>query len=274
MSIESAALSRASLAGRVRAVIGRRRLLGVLARREVQVRYKQALLGALWAVFLPLALMLVFTQLRKGLGGSFDAGVPYRLWAYAGLAAWTMHQTALKGCTGVLVTNRNLIQKVWFPRELLPLSKVAAALVDFGVALGLLGVLMAVEGVAPTAATALLPLVVLVHVMLVVGVGLFLAAANVFFRDVQYVFDVAVLVWMFASPVFVGTAGRVRVGGIDVLRDLNPLHPILEGYRDVLFRGGLTDPLHFAQGAAMALAALLAGWFVFARAEPRFAERA
>lgn len=251
----------------------RRRLLGVLTRREVQVRYKQAFLGAAWAVFLPLSLMLVFTQLRKGLSGSFDDGVPYRLWAYSGLAAWTMHQTALKGCTGVLVTNRNLIQKVWFPRELLPLSKIGASLVDFGVALLLLAALMAVDGAAPTASIALFPAVVAVHLALICGVGLFLAAANVFFRDVQYVFDVAVLVWMFASPVFVGTEGRLVVGGVDVLRDLNPMHPILEGYRDVLFRGGLSDPAHFGRGAAMSFAALLGGAFVFSRAEPRFAER-
>ena len=107
---------RRSLAGRVRAVAKRRDLLAALTLREVQVRYKQALLGMAWAVFLPLSLMAVFTLVRRGLGGAHEGDVPYAVWSYCGLLAWTMHQTALKGCTGTLVTNRNLLQKVYFPR--------------------------------------------------------------------------------------------------------------------------------------------------------------
>jgi lipopolysaccharide transport system permease protein len=272
--IRSAAADRASLLGRMRGVVARSDLLAALTLREVQVRYKQAFLGMAWAVFLPLSLMLVTSALRAGLAPSVHAGVAFPVWSYCGILPWTFHQVALKGCTGTLVTNKNLMQKVYFPREIFPLAKIGAALVDFGVGLVVLGALMAWFRVVPTAAALLLPVVILVHLMLIVGLGLALAAANVFFRDVQYVFDVFVLVWMFASPVFVETRGRRFLGGLDVFADLNPMHPILEGYRDVLLSGGLSNPYHFALGVVWAVAFLLLGFLVFARWEPLFAERA
>jgi ABC-type polysaccharide/polyol phosphate export permease len=133
---------------------------------------------------------------------------------------------------------------------------------------------MAWKGMPLHASVLLLPVVVAVHLLLLVGVGFLLSAANVFFRDVQYVFDVLVLVWMFASPVLVDTAGRVVAGGVDLLVVLNPLHPVIEGYRDVLLRGGFRDPAHFALGAAISGLWCVLGFLVFARTEPRFAERA
>jgi lipopolysaccharide transport system permease protein len=265
--------ARRSLVARLAAIAGRRELLGALTRREVQVRYKQAFLGMAWAVFLPLSLMAVFSVVRRGTADWRDAA-PYPVWAYCGLLAWTLHQTALKGCVGTLVTNRNLLQKVYFPRELFPLAKIGAALVDFTVGLSVLAALMAWHGVPFHPAMALLPLVVAVHLLLLCGVGFALAAANLFFRDVQYVFDVLVLVWMFASPVFLDTAGKVHVLGIDVFAVANPMHPILEGYRDVLLRGGFQDPLRFGLGAALAGLCFVVGLAFFAKAEPRFAERA
>ena len=269
-----AAMDRASLVGRIRGVLARSDLLAAVTHREVQVRYKQAFLGIAWAVFLPLSLMLVTTALRGAMGGTPDPGVPRAVWAYCGILPWTFHQVALKGCVTTLVTNKNLMQKVYFPREIFPLAKIGAALVDFGVGLLVLAGLMAWFHVVPTAAALWLPVVVLVHVVFVVGLGLVLAAANVFFRDVQYVFDVIVLVWMFASPVFRETRGSKFVFGIDVFADLNPMHPILEGYRDVLLGHGFTNPWHFALGAVWAVAFLVFGFLVFARWEPLFAERA
>jgi ABC-type polysaccharide/polyol phosphate export permease len=271
--MRSPAAARASLTARILSVFERASLLGTLTYREVQVRYKQAFLGAAWAVFLPLALMLVFTALRRGLPGAGDHGVPYAVWSYTGLLAWTMHQTSLKGCTGVLVANKSLLTKVYFPRELFPLSKIGAAVVDYGVGLLVLAGLLVWYGIVPSAAILLLPVVLFVHLLLLAGTGFALSALNVFFRDVQYVFDVVLLVWMFASPVFVDTSRRVVVGGVDLLRDANPMHPILEGYRDVLLHGGLRDPAHFLHGAALSGIVFLVGLSLFARLEPRFAER-
>lgn len=270
----AAARDRASLVGRVRGLWHRRDLLAAFTHREIQVRYRQAFLGMAWAVFLPMSLMLVTTAIRSGLAPHGDEHVPYAVWSYCGILPWTFHQVALKGCTGSLVANRNLLQKTYFPREVFPLAKIGAALVDFAIGLVVLAGLMAWFGIAPTAAIVWLPVVVLVHLALVAGLGLALAAANVFFRDVQYVFDVVVLVWMFASPVFAQTGGRRFIGGVDVFADLNPMHPILQGYRDVILHGGLRDPGHFVLGAAWALAFLVLGFLLFARCEPLFAERA
>src|SRR6185295_4834248 len=134
--------ARRSLVARIAAVVERRELLLALTHREIQVRYKQAVLGMAWAVFMPLSLMVVFTVLRRGFATWTDP-VPYAVWSYCGLLGWTLHQTALKGCVGTLVTNRNLLQKVYFPRELFPLAKIGAALVDFGVGVVvLLGVMV------------------------------------------------------------------------------------------------------------------------------------
>lgn len=265
--------ARRSLVARLGAVVARRDLLVALTHREVQVRYKQALLGMAWAVFLPLSLMAIFTLVRRGSADWVDPA-PYPVWAYCGLVAWTFHQTSLKGCVGTLVTNRNLLQKVYFPRELFPMAKIGAALVDFSVGLVVLFGLMAWRGVPFHASIALLPMVLAVHLMLLVGIGFFLSAANLFFRDIQYVFDVLVLVWMFASPVFAPTRGKAVIAGIDVLAVVNPMTPILEGYRDVLLRGGLEDPQFFALGAAIAGLWFVLGLAFFAKAEPRFAERA
>jgi ABC-type polysaccharide/polyol phosphate export permease len=182
-----------------------------------------------------------------------------------------MHQTALKGCVGSLVTNKNLLAKVYFPRELFPFSKIGAAVVDFGVGLIVLFGLMLYFGVPFHPGIALLPLVLLLHMVLLAGFGLLLSAANLFYRDVQYVFDVVVLLWMFASPVFIDPARPTTTGVL--LKTLNPMHPVLTSYRSVLLDGDLGNPAELLHGAAWALLALVLGVFVFARREPEFAER-
>jgi homopolymeric O-antigen transport system permease protein len=271
--VQSAVADRRSLWSRIRGVVARRDLLRALTWREVQVRYKQAFLGMAWAVFMPFSLMLVFTLLRSKMAPGAETDVPYPVWAYCGLLPWTMTQVALKGCTSSLVTNKNLLAKVYFPRELFPLAKIGAAAVDFCVGLTVLFGLMLYFKVSFTFGLLLLPVCLLLHVVMLFGLGLILSAANLFYRDVQYVFDVFVLIWMFASPVFLDPAGQLVVGGVDVLKTLNPLHPVLTAYRDALLHGGFQDPMHVAWGAVYALLLVLIGLLVFARWEPRFAER-
>lgn len=272
------ATARRSLVARTVAIGRRFELLQALTKREVQVRYKQAFLGMAWAVFMPFSLMLIFVALK----GNFvpksgeEEVIPYAVWSYCGLLVWTMHQTALKGATNTLVANKNLLSKIYFPRELFPLSKIGAAVVDFGVGLTVLVGLMLWFDVPFQPAMLMLPLVLFVHMLLLVGVGFLLSAANLFFRDVQYVFDVFVLLWMFASPVFAPMpldpdASTTLV----VLAHLNPMHPILTGYRAVLVEGGFDAEVlrHFLFGTCYVAALFLVGFTVFARAEPKFAER-
>lgn len=270
------ASARRSLVARTIAVWRRHELLGALTKREVQVRYKQAFLGMAWAVFMPFSLMLVFVALK----GSFvpregEEAVPYAVWSYCGLLVWTMHQTALKGATNTLVTNKNLLSKIYFPRELFPLSKIGAAVVDFGVGLVVLFGLMLWFEVPFSPVMLLLPVILFVHLLLLVGVGFLLSALNLFYRDVQYVFDVFILLWMFASPVFVETRGPDASLAREILAHANPMHPILTGYRGVLIDGGLSpaDWRHVLFGCCYVGAVFLIGFTVFARAEPKFAER-
>lgn len=265
---------RRTLVGRLRGIVARRELLHAFTKREVQVRYKQAFLGMAWAVFMPFALMLIFTLLRQGMvAPGLDEEFPYAVWAYAGLLPWTLHQVALKGCTNTLVTNKNLLAKVYFPREVFPLAKIGAALVDFAVGSTVLFGLMWYFEVDFTSSMLLLPVVVLVHVIQLAGFGFLLSSANLFFRDVQYVFDVLIIVWMFASPVFLDPAGRWFVGGVDVLKFGNPMHAVLTGYRDVLLGGGLQDPAYFLYGVEVSLLIFVLGYLVFICNEPKFAER-
>ncbi len=267
-------VDRSSLAARVRGMWARRDLLLALTKREIKVRYKQAFLGMAWAVFMPFSLMLVFTVLRSEMVSPGDTGnLPYAVWAYAGLLPWTMHQVGLKGSTTTLVANKNLLAKVYFPREFFPLAKIGAAALDFAVGLIVLIGLMVWFGVSVQSSVLLLPVVVFAHLMMMAGFGFLLSAANLFFRDVQYIFDVFILIWMFASPVFLDPAGKLMLGPVDVLRDLNPLHPILTAYRDVLLHGEFQNPVHAAHGAAWSLGLFLLGFLVFSVVEPRFAER-
>ena len=131
--------------------------------------------------------------------------------------------------------------------------------------------LMAWFGVPFQAGMLLLPVVLLLHLVLLVGFGLLLSAANLFYRDVQYVFDVIILLWMFASPVFVDPARPTLAGSL--LRTLNPMHPVLTAYRDVLLHGGIVDVPHVLHGVAWAFGVLFLGVVVFARREPQFAEK-
>lgn len=266
---------RRSLLARARAVVAHRELLGAFTKREVQVRYKQAFLGMAWAVFLPFVMMLIWTKVRSQLfEATADDGVSPALVIYLSFLVWTYFQTSVKGCTGTLITNKNLLSKVYFPREVFPLAKIGAATVDFAVGLAVLFGLMFWFGQPPQWSTLLLPLVLLVHVLLMTGLGMLLSALNLFYRDVQYVMDVLLLIGMLASPVLVHeTAGRVMIGSFDVLKHGNPMHPVIMGYRDVLLYGEFQDPKHMAFGAGFALVVFLVGFFAFSRMEPRFAER-
>jgi len=260
-------------------VLRHRHLLLSLTGRDLKVRYKQSLLGIGWAVVLPIAMMLVFTFVftRAIDAPSFlHARMPYALFAYAGLAPWMFFSSSLSGCINSLVANRNLVTKVYFPREVFPLSCVAASFVDFCIAmLALFGLMLYWHctgdwPLRPSSAWVFLPLIVLVQVMLTAGLGLLLAMGHLFYRDVRQVFNVAIQLWMFVSAVVVplpqdGTA-------ISRLLSFNPLVPMMNAYRDCLLHGRLPDLWGLAYAAIVAVLVLSGGWSWFRRTSHRFAE--
>jgi lipopolysaccharide transport system permease protein len=246
-----------------------RDLLFQMAKRDLVLRYKQTFMGALWAIFMPLVNTIVFSVIFTRVA-RLDVGMPYAVFAYSGLVAWNLFASSLRFSIGSLTSNIALVTKVYFPREIFPVSVVLVSLVDFAVANVVLLALMAYFRVLPSAAIIYLPVVVIVHVMFTTGIALLVAMANLFYRDVKYLFEVVLQVWMFATSVLypVGLIGG-RMGQVLLL---NPMTPIIESYRAALVTGD--DPLTpaFAAAAVVSMLTLAVTWVVFHRAEYTFAE--
>lgn len=260
-------------------VLRYRQLLWSLTWRDIRVRYKQSLLGISWAVLLPFSMMLVFTFVfTRAINATFTlrVGMPYALYAFCGLVPWTFFSTSLAGCVNSLVANRNLVTKVYFPREVFPLACIASALVDFCVAMAVLFLLMAYFHhtgqwtFRVTPALLFLPVVVVVQITMIAGIGMFLAMANLFYRDVRQLFGVAIQLWMFVSAVVVPIPQDGSL--LARLISLNPLVPLIVGYRDCVIHARPPDAAGLAYAALVAVVLLMGGWTSFRRASRRFAE--
>lgn len=246
-----------------------RELLYQMTRRDLLLRYKQTIMGFGWAIFMPLVNTAVFSVIFTRVA-PLETDIPYPLFAYCGLLAWNFSASSLRFAVNSLTSNANLVTKVYFPREIFPISAVIVSLVDFAVGSTVLIALMVYYGVMPSAAALALPWVILVHLMFTLSCSLLLAMGNLFYRDVKYLFEIIITIWMFLSAVLYpvsqvgGLAGRIMV--------LNPMTQILESYRDVLLRGHVPAPGPFLMTTAAAAVLLALAWLVFHRAEYQFAE--
>jgi lipopolysaccharide transport system permease protein len=260
---------RADLVDMVREQAESQELLRALVRRDLSLRYRNTLLGFGWAVFMPLLQMLIFTVVFTRVA-PLDTGMPYPVYAYAGLLSWNLFAAALRAAAASLATNPNLVTKVYFPREVLPFSAVLVSLFDFLVASAVLVLLMAYYGIEVGWSLVFLPIVVLVQLAFTTGLALLVAMAHLFYADVKYVFELILIVWLFATSVLYPTD---RVGGtLGTVMLLNPMTPIVEAYRTVMLRNALPEAGPFGAVAAVSLLTLLGAWLVFHRAEFRFAE--
>jgi homopolymeric O-antigen transport system permease protein len=247
-----------------------RELLYFFTWRDLKVRYKQTVLGVLWAILQPLLLMLVFTLFFGRLARMPSDGVPYPLFAYCGLVLWTFLATGVTQASNSLVQNASLVTKVYFPRMMVPLGAVLAGLVDTVVSLVALLVLMGWYGVRPTPRLAWVPLLVLLALITAAGVGLWLSALNVQFRDVRYAVPFAVQLWFFLTPVVYPASllpERWRV-----LYALNPMTSVVEGMRWALAGAPGPEGTMVVVSAAVAGALLIGGALHFRRLERTFAD--
>ena len=210
-----------------------RELLYFLTWRDVKVRYKQTELGIAWAILQPLLTMLIFTLFFGRLAGIPSDNVPYPIFAYAGLLPWTFFANAISNSGNSLVGNANLITKVYFPRMIIPGATVAAGLVDFAIAFVILVILMIYYGVALTWSVLMFPGLVALTTVLALGVGMWLSALNVKYRDVRFALPFMVQLWMFVSPVIYPAS--FLPGKLRWLIELNPMTGVIEGYRSALF---------------------------------------
>src|SRR5262245_7963998 len=248
-----------------------RELLFFLAWRDVKVRYKQTVLGAAWAVLQPLATMAVFALFLGRVGGIADNIPNYSLFVFAGLLPWTFFANALASAGQSVVANQNLVTKVYFPRLIIPLGAVGAALVDFFVAFGMLLVLMGLNGVWPGWGFLWLPPLLLLLVITAVGAGTLLAALTVAYRDFRFVVPFLVQLWMFATPSIYMRAELVVGERAQALLPLNPAYGLILNFRQAAL-GGPLDWYALAVSATVSVALLVVGCVYFRRVERNFAD--
>ena len=249
-----------------------RELFVALIVRDVTVRYKQTAVGIAWVVLQPLAMVAVFTLLFGNIGGVPTGGIPYPLFAFAGMLPWQLFSKALIDGSNSLANNRALVTKVYFPRVLLPAAAAFAGIVDFAIILAILVCMMAWFGFTPRWPIALLPLLVLLALLTSLGVALWLSALNVLYRDVQFVLPFLAQIWLFMTPVFYPSS--VIPERWRLLYALNPMVTVTESFRWA-FLGGETvpEPAMLAVSTVIVILVLLSGLAYFRHVERQMADR-
>ena len=246
-----------------------RELLYSFVARDVKIRYKQTVLGFLWAIIQPLFLMVVFTLFFGGLAKVPSDGIPYPLFSFAALIPWTLFAEGLTRSSTSMVSNAGIMTKVYFPRLIMPIAGILSPLVDFAIAFVILILMMAYYGFVPTIAIVLLLLFILLAIMTSLAVGLWLSALNVKYRDFQYTIPFLLQLWLFASPVVYPSS--MLPEQFQLLYALNPMAGVIEGFRWALL--GTTPPggmILISTGVVILL--LIGGLFYFKRMEQYFAD--
>lgn len=246
-----------------------RELLYFLTLRDIKVRYKQTLMGAVWVVIQPLMTMLIFTLIFNKFARLDTKDIPYPLFAYSGLLLWTFFSNAVTSGTYSLVNNSQLVTKVYFPRVFIPAAAVGAGLVDLGIASLLLIALAIYYGVSPSWGALLLPLIVLLAGMLALGAGMLVSALTVKYRDLRHALPFIMQFWMFASPVIYPTNIVPQQWRWILL--VNPMTGILEGFRAAL-TGQALDWTMISVSAVAATTLLAVAFYVFRGLEDTFAD--
>jgi lipopolysaccharide transport system permease protein len=246
-----------------------RELLYFLTLRDIKVRYKQTLMGVAWVIIQPLTTALIFTLVFNRFVRLETGALPYPLFALSGLLLWLFFANAVTNSTHSLVSNANLITKVYFPRMFIPAASVGAGLVDLAVAFLLLIVLCFYYRVTLTLNLLLLPLFVVLMALLALGVGLLSAAVTVKYRDLRHALPFIIQLWMFASPVIYPTS--IVPERWQWLVTINPVAGIIEGFRACL-TGGPFDWLRISIAAVISVTILVCSAYIFRRFEHTFAD--
>ena len=246
-----------------------RELLFFLTWRDVKVRYKQTALGAAWAILQPLFMMIIFTIFFGRLAAVDSSGIPYPLFALAGLVPWTFFANSITASGNSLVGSANLITKVYFPRLIVPAAAMLAGLVDFVLAFGMLCLLMLYYRVTLTPQVLFLPVLVFMTALFGLGVGTWMSALNVKYRDVRFALPFLIQLWLFVSSVILPSTSVPQKWRWLLL--LNPMSGIIEGYRSALF-GFPFDWTALGVAFILTIAVLLYAVYAFGRVERSFAD--
>jgi lipopolysaccharide transport system permease protein len=247
-----------------------RDLFYFLVTRDIKIRYKQTVLGGLWAIIQPFFLMVIFSLFFGALANVPSEGIPYPIFNYSAMIAWTYFSNSVIGSSNSLVSNSSLMSKVYFPRLIVPLSPVIAFLLDFAISFIILIGMMFYFHIYPNITVLALPLLVIIIMLLASGVGTLLAALNAKYRDIQYTISFIMQFWMFASPVVYPVS--MLPEKYHILYALNPMTGIIEGFRSALV-GTTAFPTGLVLiSALISILIFIAGTLYFRRTERYFAD--
>jgi lipopolysaccharide transport system permease protein len=248
-----------------------RELIYFLTWRDVKIRYKQTALGAAWAIIQPVLMMAIFTVVFGRMAGVPSAGLPYDLFAFAGLLPWTFFATAIANAGTSVIGSERLVTKIYFPRLAMPIAAASAAVVDFVIACGLLVALMAWHQVVPGWGLLVLPVVFGSIMLVALGVGTLLAALNVAYRDFRYVIPFMVQLWMFGTPTVYMQPKATSGGWLHLIVTLNPMTSLIDAFR----AAALDRPIPwvpFCLSSMVAVLVFLLGCLYFREVEDGFAD--
>jgi lipopolysaccharide transport system permease protein len=255
----------------VHELIQYRHLLFMLTRRDIRIRYKQSVMGFLWAIFMPMVIVGAGILVKKAI--SMLSGNPMELSQLASVSVkaipWAFFMGSVRFAAGSLIGNINLVTKIYFPREVLPISATLANLLDFAVASILLAVILLFAKIGISVYLLWIPILILLLILNTVGIGMFLSCANLFFRDVKYIVEVILTFGIFFTPVFYEAK---MFGKWETILLLNPIGSILEAINDVVVLHQAPNLYWVGYSAIWAIGGLLLAWTIFHKAEYAFAE--
>ncbi|MFX0198629.1 MAG: ABC transporter permease [Candidatus Hodarchaeota archaeon] len=262
--------SRGWVLPQMRDVWAYRELLYFLVWRDLKVRYKQTVLGALWAVIKPFSMMVIFSIFFGNFAKIPSEGIPYPIFAYAALLPWSYFAQSLNACSNSIVGNSHLITKVYFPRLIIPISSILSGLVDFAISFSVLLAMMFYYQIIPTLLSLLLPLLILMAMATALGAGLWLSALNVQYRDIRFTLSFLVQFWFFATPVVYPS--RLVPERWRFIYSLNPMVGVVEGFRGVLLGKGQLDWPMVIVSIIVIASFVITGSYYFRRMEKGFAD--
>ena len=246
-----------------------RELMFALTARDIKVLYKQTFLGAAWAILQPFMTMVVFTIFFGKLAKMPSEGIPYPIFSYSGLLLWQYFSHAITQSGNSLIGSANLIQKIYFPRVLVPMSATFAGIVNYAIASVVLIGMMFFYHYPPSFQLIFVPVIVLVTWMLATGVGLWISALNVTYRDIRYVMPFIVQLWLFVSPVIYPTS---MLGKYKWIAFVNPMSGLINAHRAAFLHQQPIDFMTFSLSFGITLVILISGLYYFRKMEKTFAD--
>ena len=238
--------------------------------RDIKIRYKQSLLGAAWAILQPLSLMLIFTLVFSFFVRIPTDGIPYPIFAYVAILPWTLFSTSLNFGIPSLVSNMNLLTKIYFPREILPLTPVGASLFDFLIGFSFFLIFMIFYQVPVFITILWVPVLLVIQIALTIGVSLFASAINVFYRDIRFLVPLVIQLWFYATPVIYPYSAVPE--WLRPVYSLNPMVGIIDSYRRVILLGQSPSLPLISISAGVSILLVVLAYSYFKRVEWKFAD--